>query len=192
VWEIPQSSAGGVLGAIVNHWQLSGVYRYQTGAPYNISISIPGISAYTLTGTQATSGARVVVVGDPGSGNSGDPYRQINTDAFTVPKAGSLGLESGRNFLNRAPTNNLDLTLSKSFLLGGMRKLELRFDAFNALNHTQFFDVNQTLIVRSLTDPTPTNLPYDASGKLVNPNGFGTVANVRPPRTVQVVARFSF
>jgi hypothetical protein len=45
------------------------------------------------------------------------------------------------------------------------------------------------LAVRSLTDATPTNLPYDANGTLVNPNGFGTVAKVRPPRTIQLAVR---
>jgi hypothetical protein len=134
----------------------------------------------------------VVLTGDPGSGNSNDPYRQLNAQAFAAPRPGSIGLESGRNFLNRAATNNLDLTLSKFFLMGGERRLELRLDAFNALNHTQFFDVNSTIIFRSLTDLTPTNLPYDAAGNLVNPNGFGTVANVRPPRTIQLMARFQF
>ena len=82
--------------------------------------------------------------------------------------------------------------MAKRIVLGGGRHLELRLDAFNALNHTQFLDVNTTLNVRSLTDPTPTNLPYDASGNLVNPTGFGAVTNVRPPRQVQLLARFQF
>lgn len=192
VWEIPKTKSGGVLGQILNHWQLSGVYRYQSGQPYNISVNIPGLSGYGLTGTQQAEGARVVVVGNPGSGNSSDPYKQLDASAFRIPAVGSIGLESGRNFLNRAPTNNWDLSLSKSFTMGGVRRLELRLDAFNALNHTQFFDVNSTLAVRSLADPTPTNLPYDTSGNLVNLTGFGAVTNVRPPRTLQLVARFQF
>ena len=52
---------------------------------------------------------------------------------------------------------------------------EIRFDLFNALNHTQWTGVNNTIQFRSLTDPTITNLPYDASGNLVNQNGFGTI-----------------
>jgi hypothetical protein len=49
--------------------------------------------------------------------------------------------------------------------------------------------VNSTLQVRSLTDPTPTNLSRDASGTLVNPTGFGAVA---PARQIQLMARFHF
>ena len=65
-------------------------------------------------------------------------------------------------------------------------------DAFNALNHTQFDSVNSTLIVRSLTDPTPTNLPFDANGNLVSRNGFGATSAVRPPRNMQLSAHIQF
>ena len=37
----------------------------------------------------------------------------------------------------------------------------------------------------SLTDPTIANLPYNASGQLVNQNGFGTINAVAPARTLQ-------
>jgi hypothetical protein len=193
VYELPQSSKGGVLGGVLNNWQVSGVYRLESGAPYTIGVSIPGISAYTLTGTQQLEGARVIINGDPGSGyNSSDPYRMFNTSVFAPPQPGSIGLESSRNYLNRAPTNNLDLSVAKRFSIGGARRLELRIDAFNALNHTQFLDINSTMNVRSLTDPTITNLPFDAAGNLVNATGFGAVTNTRAPRQVQLLARFQF
>jgi hypothetical protein len=63
---------------------------------------------------------------------------------------------------------------------------------FNALNHTQFTGVNNTVNFESLTDPTITNLPYDASGNLVRQNGFGTINGVAPPRQLQLVARVTF
>ncbi len=192
VWELPRSSARGILGGVLNDWQLSGIYRWESGSPYTVEFSIPDIGNQHLTGSY-TEGARVGLTGNPGGGSSGDPYRQFDTGVFTTPATGSLGLESGRLFLYRAPANNLDLSISKSFPLGGgTRRIELRADAFNALNHTQFFNVNATLRVRSLTDPTPTNLPFDASGALVDRNGFGTVSTVRSPRVMQLVARIMF
>jgi hypothetical protein len=192
VWELPRATSNRALGYALNNWQLSGIYLRQTGAPYNVGVSIPGISAYTLTGTQNIEGARIALVGNPGSGTSSDPYRQFNAAAFTAPKPGSLGLESGRNFLYRAPINSLDLSLSKRFLIKETARFEIRLDAFNALNHTQFDAVNATLAVRSLTDPTPTNLPFDANGNLVNRTGFGAITSVRPPRNLQLSARFQF
>jgi hypothetical protein len=192
VYELPKGTDSQALGYLLNNWQLSGIYRYQTGAPYNISFSIPGISAYTLTGTQTIEGARIAIVGNPGSGHSSDPYRQFNAAAFTVPKPGSIGLESGRNFLYRSPINSWDLSLAKRFVIKENVRIEIRLDTFNALNHTQFDAVNATLNVTSLTNPKPTNLPFDDNGKLVNRNGFGTVQSVRPPRNMQLSAHITF
>jgi hypothetical protein len=192
VWELPKLQRGGVLSAILNDWQMSGVYRWMSGTPYTPTYSIPGISPYTLTGTQGLESARIVVTCDPGSGNSGDPYKQFNVSCFAPPSSGSIGLESGKNYLVGPPQNNLDLSISRFIKLGGRRRLELRLDAFNALNTVQFLTVNSTMTVRSLTDPTPTNLAYDASGNLVNPNGFGTVSSTRPAREVQILVRFQF
>ncbi|HZB26262.1 MAG TPA: hypothetical protein VE379_09040, partial [Vicinamibacterales bacterium] len=85
------------------------------------------------------------------------------------------------------------LSLQKSFpILGRNRAIRFRLDAFNALNHTQFANVNSTIQFRSLTDPTPINLPYDEQGRLVRTNGFGSVATVRPPRVLQLLVRFDF
>jgi hypothetical protein len=52
--------------------------------------------------------------------------------------------------------------------------------------------VNRTINFRSLTDHTITNLPFDASGNLVNRTGVGTVNGVRPARQLQLMTRFSF
>jgi hypothetical protein len=71
-------------------------------------------------------------------------------------------------------------------------KFEFRIDMFNALNHPQFTGVNATANFASLTNPTITNLPYDANGTLVQPNGFGTINGVAPPRTLQLVTRVTF
>ncbi|HQR33511.1 MAG TPA: TonB-dependent receptor [Blastocatellia bacterium] len=188
VYELPKATQNKALGYIANDWQISGIYRYQTGAPYNIGFNIPGLSAYGVTGTQQIEGGRIVIVGDPGSGSSSDPYRQFNVAAFTVPGLGSKGLESGRNFLYRSPINAWDLSLSKEFKFTERAKIEIRLDAFNALNHTQFDGYNTTLNVTSLTNPTPTNLASETG----NRTGFGAVTSVRPPRNMQLSARFQF
>ncbi len=191
VYQTPKLTDGS-WGVVLNDWQISGVYRWMSGNPYAVTAAITGVSASNLTGSDNNQGARIVLVGDPGKGWSGDPYRQINAAAFAAPKPGSIGNESARWFLYGPPTNNLDLSLSKSFRMGATRRVEVRLDAFNALNHTQYSGVNSTLNFASLTNPTPTNLPYDAAGNLVNPNGFGTVNGVRLPRQLQLVTRFSF
>ena len=94
--------------------------------------------------------------------------------------------------MHAPPINNLDMSLSKKFKIYGRTNAEFRVDMFNALNHTQFTGVNATANFASLTDKTITNLPYDASGNLVRPNGFGTINGVAPPRQLQLMTRISF
>jgi hypothetical protein len=178
------------LGLLANDWQLSGVYRWMSGAPYPISYSIPGIGNANLTGSDQP--ARIVVTCDPGKGWSDDPYKQIDPSCFAPPQPGSVGMESARYFLHGPPVNNLDLSLSKSFAFGKGIRFEVRLDAFNALNHTQFTGVNNIPTFASLSNPTITNLAYDASGDVVRNNGFGSITGVRPPRTLQLVTRLTF
>jgi hypothetical protein len=190
VYQVP-NRAHGSLGYLANDWQVSGVYRWMYGNPYTINYSIPGIGSTNLTGSD--QGARIALTGTaPGSGWSNDPYKMINPSAFAPPQTGSIGIESARYFVYGPPVNNLDLSVSKSFPMGGKRRFELRLDAFNALNIRQFATVNSTVNFKSITDPTITNLPYDANGNLVNKNGIGTVSGVRSPRQIQLVTRFTF
>lgn len=193
IYQLPRFSSGGPLAAVVNDWQLSGIYRWTSGRPYGIGYSIPGINSANLTGNDGNPGARVVLTCDPGRGWSGDPYDQIaNETCFAPPQPGSRGGESARYFLHAPPINNLDLSVSKVFNIFRNIKAEVRLDMFNALNHTQFTGVNSTVNFASLTDHTITNLPYDSSGNLVRPNGFGTINGVAPPRTLQLVTRLTF
>jgi hypothetical protein len=178
-----------VAAAIFGHWQVSGIYRLQSGAPYTPGFSIDSTANQNLTGS-FTEGARIVVNGDAGKGNSTNPYGQLNQSVFAAPQTGSNGLESGRNWLVGPGINNLDLSIQKNVPIVGHSMLQFRADAFNVLNHTQFSGVNSTLNFN--TSRQPTNLPFDASGALVNKNGFGTINGARDPRIVQLVMRFQF
>ena len=121
-----------------------------------------------------------------------DPYQQVALGIYSQSPVGSLGLESGRNYLNRAPINNVDLSVEKGFGLGSRRRLAFRVDAFNVFNHTQFDAVANNMQFAALGNNTIVNLPYDASGNLVRTNGFGAVTSVRSPRVLQLLARFQF
>jgi hypothetical protein len=200
IYQTPKVGSG-VLGAIANDWQISGVYRWTSGPPYRVGYSIPGIGDANLSGTSAPA-ARVVVKCDPGKGYSGDPYRQIeHPECFAPPQPGSDGNESARFFMRNAPINNLDLSIAKKFIVHKSIGLEVRLDAFNALNHTQFITAGspggllngtQTVSFQSLTNPTITNLAVDASGNVIRNNGFGAIQSVAPGRQIQLVTRLTF
>ena len=192
IYQTPRFTSSPALGLLANDWQLSGVYRWTSGRPYGVGFSIPDINNANLTGNDGNPGARVMLTCDPGRGWSDDPYRQLDTSCFAPPQPGSDGAESARFFVRAPPINNVDFSLSKNFgVVRGIR-FEVRVDMFNALNHTQFTGVNATANFASLTDRTITNLPYDANGDLVRPNGFGAINGVAPPRTLQLVTRLTF
>ena len=190
VYQTPKK-ARGALGLLVNGWQLSGVFRMTSGQAYPITYSISGVNNDNLSGT-SNPAARIVVTCDPGSGTSSDPYKQFDTSCFAPPQPGSNGLESARRFMHGPWTNNLDLSISKSFTFYKDIKVEVRLDAFNALNHTQFTGVNSNANFAGVNNPTITNLPYNSAGQLVNVNGFGAVNGVSSPRTLQLVTRLTF
>jgi hypothetical protein len=129
---------------------------------------------------------------NPAAGTSGSPYNRINPAAFTPPPVGSIGLDSPRNILVGPGVANANMSLDKRIPITERFNFDVRVDAFNIFNHTQFTGVENTINFTSLTNPTPTNLPFNSSGQLVNLFGFGSVSGVRPPRILQLVARFSF
>jgi hypothetical protein len=190
VYQTPKV-ASGALGLLANEWQISGIYRLTSGRPYSITYSVPGYGGNNITGGTDRPN-RPIVTCDPGKGSSSDPYKQIDTSCFAPPTVGGTGYESARYFLHAPPINNLDLSISKAFTFGKGVRLEVRLDAFNALNKTQFTGVNNSVSFAGINDRTVTNLPYDASGNLVRQNGFGTINGVAPPRTLQLVTRLTF
>ncbi len=116
----------------------------------------------------------------------------MNANCFAPPLPGSLGLESGVNYLTAPGVNNWDLSLGKAFSFKERYAIQLRGDAFNAFNHTQFNGINATINFNRLTDFTVTNRTLNLDGTINNRNGFGSVSAAQNPRIIQLVARFRF
>jgi hypothetical protein len=195
VYQLPKNEGvNAFVSGIINNWQVSGGYRFESGTPYGLTWSVNGISTQSnVAGSNTENANRPIITGDTGAGYDVDnPYQQVALGIYEQSPVGSIGLESGRNYLNRAPVNNVDLSVEKGFGLGSRRRLAFRVDAFNALNHTQFDAVANNMQFQALGNNTIVNLPYDAAGNLVRTNGFGAVTSVRSPRVVQLLARFEF
>ena len=205
VWAPPHITAGGtvtkVLGWVLNDWQLSGVWTGTTGAAYTVGASYQG--GATGNGNQNITGSpdyagRVNIVGNTGSGCSSDQYAQFNTAAFSGPTVGSVGLESGADYLRGCFLSQLDLSLVRNIKFGGNRNLQFRLDMFNAPNQAIVTGRNTAMQLTSPTVGTQTNLPYDASGALITTRslpknaGFGVASAYQAPRTLQAQLRFSF
>ena len=203
VWDLPDLHGGSAviktIAVIANDWQLAGIWTAATGSAYAISYSYNnGGGNVNLTGSP-DYGGRIRIVSDTGSGCSSDVYRQFNAAAFQGPLPGSVGLESGNNYLKGCFQSALDLSLQRNINLGGGRVIQLRADVFNALNEDRITGRNTTVNFVNPSDPvTATNLPYDANGNLVASRslprgaGFGVANAYQTPRQVQVQIRFRF
>src|SRR5262249_14455525 len=191
VYDLPiLSDRNAFIKAVLGGWQISGVTRFMTGTPYTIGYSITGVSQQNITGS-STEGARVILLGNPDTGSS-NPYNRLNAAMVAPPLVGSIGLESGVNYMTGPGINSWDMPLQKQFALKERIRLQLRADAFNVFNHTQFSGVNATINYSGLTNPVATNLYLKPDGTVNNINGFGTVNGARDPRIMQLVMRLQF
>jgi hypothetical protein len=96
------------------------------------------ITASDVGGLNDTFGTnRADIVGDIGSGSTGNIDKFFNTDAFKQPAAGFLG-NSGRGILQAPGINNWDTGLFKNFRITERVNVQFRLESFNAWNHTQW------------------------------------------------------
>jgi hypothetical protein len=200
VWDLPSvpSGFGRVGAALLNDWQLSGVFSAQSGNPYDLTYSYENNgSNKNLTGSQ-DYGARIVYLGDAGSGCSSNQYGQFNRAAVTGPTNNSVGLESGRNLMRACPDKTTDIAVVRNIRVGGARQLQFRLDVFNVFN-TVVINARQNQIqFNSPTDLTVRNPQFLADGS-VNPArllpkdaGFGAATGAQNMRNLQLQVRFQF
>ena len=199
MWDLPDKSASSgaskAIGLLANDWQLSGVLSAGSGAAYDITYAYQnGGSNVNLTGSPSYP-AKIVMTGDPGKGCAGNQYEQFTASAFAGPKTGSLGLESGRNYMTGCPDYTLDLAIARNIRLGGPRQIQLRVDLFNALNSTIFsnrvtqLQLNSRSILQCViavsgewADRSARVTPRDA--------GFGAVTAAQAMRSMQLQIAF--
>ena len=90
VWDLPDyntSNTGGkIVGAVINNWQVSGLFTGGSGNRYDLNYSYQnGIGAQNITGSPDYNG-RVVINGDLGKGCSSNPFTQFNSGAVAGPQ----------------------------------------------------------------------------------------------------------
>lgn len=176
IYEIPffktqQGFAGKALGG----WQISGIAVYNSGLPFTAVTS--SFDAAGLGNVPAlVAGNRPNVLCDPNSNAPHDRLQFFNTACFQLnPTTTTSGVanvvgNSGRGVIHGPTTKRVDFSLFKNIQLAESVKLQLRGEAFNVFNHTNF----RTIIVN------------------VTASNYGQVTAVRDPRTIQLGAKLTF
>jgi hypothetical protein len=212
IWDLPKASKmfGGnkVLGVVLDHWVLSGVTQMASGTPTDVGLTITGqdVGARLLgtptSGNLSGQQMRFLLNGSPQDGTT------INNSALVVPGLGNIG-PYPRMYLRIPWIVNQDLSLFKNipFSADGKRYLQLRLEAFNALNHPQFTGPNLTTNVTNAAGgqgasvftnftgltagglrPATTPLsPTSAIGSY-----FGEYSSTQNMRVIQIAAKFYF
>ena len=203
VWDVPglkgdSTRAQHALKWVTRDWRLSGIWSANTGSTYTVGVSYQsGAGNQNITGSP-NYGGRVRILSNHGAGCNSDTYRQFNTAAFAPPLTGSIGLESGPDYLRGCFFQALDLSLDRDIRLGESRRLQFRLDVFNAPNRAGTTGRNTTMNVVSPADSTITNLPFDSSGNLIATRsqpknaGFGVANAYQGARSLQAQIRFVF
>ncbi|HKO97977.1 MAG TPA: carboxypeptidase regulatory-like domain-containing protein [Pyrinomonadaceae bacterium] len=176
IYELPwYKDQHGFVGHVLGGWQASGIVTLNSGLPFTATTS-----SYDAAGLgnnpAAVAGNRPNLLCDPNSGGAQTLQQWFNTSCFQPnPAATATGLSnfpgsSGRGVIQGPPTHRVDFTMTKIFRFGEVTRLQIRGEAFNVFNHTNFRVLS--------TNVTSTN--------------FGAVTTVRDPRTIQLGAKFIF
>jgi hypothetical protein len=174
VYQIPFfSHANGPAKTLLGGWTLSGVIIADSGVPYTA----------TLGGN--TLGMGGDVTNRPNQSGSvstvGTETEWFNISAFTDPTLGVFG-SAGKDTIRGPGRWNLDTSLFKDF--SGLKwwnpegaTLEIRFETFNTLNHTEWAGLS-------------TGASFNSSGAINN--NFGAITSAFDPRTIQLGLKLLF
>ena len=178
-WLLPIGEGGWVMNnnskaaQFLGNWQVNAIVSLQTGVPFTVtapdqSFSGPNHASYPNC------------VGDPYAGTSTNPKEYagskapgafLNVNAFALPAPGTFGTCRPRAF-HGPGLNESDLSLFKSFPLGGARRFEFRAEFFNAFNHPSF---------------------QNPSANISIPGAFGkSTGTTTNPREIQFAGKFFF
>ena len=168
VYNIPAWQKNAFARAVTKNWRLSAIYQAQSGFPLTISVFGDTANAGTLLGENPI---RANYTGQPVFGpNTRTADRWFNPAAFTTPAAFTFG-NVGRNTVYGPGRQTLDLALQREFAVTETVKVQVRAEAFNALNHTNLGTPN----------------------RFVNTPQFGTITEAATPgREIQLGLRVSF
>ncbi len=135
MYQLPWQSTNGygnLAQALAKDWQLNGVFAAFSGNPFTMTAAGTSLNTPNNGFPNNTNTADLVgsfnVTDKIGSGGA-----WFDTTQFAQPTGVRFG-NTGRNQFYGPGGYNLDLSLFRSFPMGGQRRLEARIEASNILN----------------------------------------------------------
>ena len=174
-YEFGKAPAGERLKWLASGWAVAGIARFTTGLPVTLANNndtsllgtIPNGINNNGVDTPEWSGKPLGLHLNPRGGAA-----VFDASQLTLPALGTMG-SARRRFFSGPGEENLDATVSRDLFLKDGRGLEFRAEAFNAVNHAQFFGA------------------ASVEGN-ISSGSFGEAVSAMPPRLVQLALRFRF
>ncbi len=182
VYELPfgkgkRFSLSGPLDKIAGGWQVSGIYTFQSGSPFGVTVLNGARDVKGDNAADATLYANLV--GDPDHPNRGEPavggrrgVLWTNEGGFEAPAPFTLG-NAGRKVqgtLGPGTPHIFNIALSKNTQISERLRVQFRFETFNSFNTPEF------------------NNPRDQVGQ----SGFGVVNAGNSHREMQLGLKLYF
>jgi hypothetical protein len=182
---------------ILDGWQYSGLTSMQSGTPANVSYTVTGFSGPQLnraiTGSEDVAPRVRFTCAPKLSHDAKTPDLFINASCFAPAQAGSQGLDSSFNALRGPGIHQWDMSVFKKINFTESRYLQLRLEAYNVFNHTQWGTLNTSANFSAAGQITNTAALLGASGG-AGRGGFGALTNIRAnsQRIIQIAAKLYF
>jgi hypothetical protein len=179
IYELPFFKAQqGFVGHALGGWQVSGIASYYSGLPFTVASA-----TYDTAGIgfipAIVAGGRPLLLCDPNENAPHTVDQWFNGACFAKQlPAGSTGIpnvagNASRGSVDGPPTKRVDFTLAKNLQVTEGVSVQLRAEAFNVFNHTNFRNLSTS---RAITNETL----------------FSSVTSFRDPRVLQFGLKFLF
>ncbi len=183
-FDVRHSLAAAFSVELPRGWSLDGMFRARTGFPITVldSETALGLNFADVFRPDLSPGAPLWIVDPDAPGG-----QRLNPAAFAA--AGGQG-NLGRNAIYGFGMSQIDVALRRTFRIAEKGSLELRAEAFNALNHPAFADP-----VRFLDDPLFGRSPSMQDlmlGSGTPSSGLTPAFQTGGPRSMQLVLRWRF
>jgi hypothetical protein len=186
-YELPRRKDGRRLNWFVAGWSVAGIARMTSGLPVTLLNNndtsllgtIPNGINNSGVDTPAWSGKSLSLNRNP---RGGAPI--FDATQFTLPSLGTIG-NARRRFFSGPGMENLDATLTRIMPIKKGKTLEFRAEAFNLMNHAQFFGA------AAVQGKISSNISSSNSSSNFGSN-FGQAVSAMPPRLMQLAMRYRF
>ena len=175
-YEVPAVAAQQrLLHALESGWGIAGIARFTSGLPVtllnNNDTSLLGTipNGINNNGIDTPQWSRASLSLHTNPRNSRAVF---DPSQLTLPALGTMG-NARRRFFSGPGMENFDATLSRGFSVHEGHVMEFRVEAFNVVNHAQFFGAT-------------------AVEGNVSSGSFGHAVSAMPPRLIQLALRYSF